>query len=107
MNEKYYVLLSLAVVIVLGVAMDTVISGNSEQDEKISTELANKNFTNIKIFGKYKGSGCESLEIKRRFQAEQNGKIAYGSACTTEKGENTVVKVESLGYKPDPTKLIN
>lgn len=107
MNEKYYVLLSLVLVVVLGVAIDTVISGNSEQDEKISMELANKNFTNIKIFGKYKGSGCESLEIKRRFQAERDGKIAYGSACTTEKGENTVVKIESLGKRPDPNKLIN
>lgn len=107
MNEKNYVFLSLLVIVVLGVTIDRVINEKSEQDEKIFIELANKNFTNIKIFGKYKGYGCESFEIKRQFQAEQDGKIAYGSACTTEKGENTVVKIESLDKKPDPNKLIN
>ena len=108
MNKRYYVFLSLAVIIAIGAAIDTfLVNDRTEQDEKIVMALAKKNFTNIKIFGRYRGAGCEALEIRRRFQAEQDGKIAYGSACTSEKDNNTVVKVESLSNKPDPTKLGN
>ena len=52
MNKRYYVFLSLAVIIALGVLMDIFLVGDkTQQDEKIVAELTKQKFTNIRVFG--------------------------------------------------------
>ena len=104
MNKRYYVFLSLAVIIALGVLMDIFLVGDkTQQDEKIVAELTKQKFTNIRVFGKYRGAGCEKGSLKRNFQADQDDKVAYGTACV--KDEKAFITVESLNNKPDPSKL--
>lgn len=107
MYKRNFVFLSLAVVICIGVTLDYALGhSNSEQDEVVIAQLTQNSFTNIRLVNM--NESCitnKTFDIKKSFIAEKDGKIVDGKFCKNKQEAKSIISIESLKDKIDPSSL--